>query len=202
MAKIIKTIHRSTKVLMGLLSIFAIIGIVTIFWKWAIPLLPKIDTSVATTPLTSWVAVLAEVVFGATVAASVESLVVGLAIFFILAFALQDLVGMFSTFNETTSWVIGFGLAIIASVTKIVEALVIWFGFTAGIGAIGIGLIIISAIVVGVLVNVGFGADAVRAIRSAKTTKEMGETASKIKGRFGALKGALEGAESLNPKED
>ncbi len=84
-----------------------------------------------------------------------EELILKLVIFFILFFALSDIISMFSTFSEATSWVIGFGLAVVAGVTKFIPWIVNIMGFTAGLGAVGIALIVGGAIFAAVTLNLG-----------------------------------------------
>ena len=96
-----------------------------------------------------------KVILGEKATMSWENLILYLAIFMILFFAISDIVALFSTFQETTSWVIGGGLAVIAGVTNVVEYIAGIFAVTAGVGAVGIAIIIGTAIFAAVVLNFG-----------------------------------------------
>jgi threonine/homoserine/homoserine lactone efflux protein len=75
----------------------------------------------------------------------------------IIFFAMSEIVAGFSSFSETVSWVIGLGMALIAGATKIIYLLASVMGITAGIGAVGIMIIILAAIGAAVILNLGIG---------------------------------------------
>ncbi len=103
------------------------------------------------------VGILTKVILGMETPITYEGLVLFLAIFFILFFALGDILRLFTTFNEVTSYVIAAGLGVVAGVTGVIRGISLIFGITAGIGAVGIMIIILAGIVVAVLVNIGLG---------------------------------------------
>ena len=116
----------------------------------------------------------------------------------ILLVALADIINAFSSFSEPVSWVIALGLAIIGSVTRVVENIVAWFGVTASIGAIGIGLIVIWAIVIAVVMNFVVGWSGLKAVhRAQQDQEEVNKATSDMRKGFGLLSGAsdiVEGA--------
>ncbi|MFA5485240.1 MAG: hypothetical protein WC260_03270 [Candidatus Pacearchaeota archaeon] len=97
--------------------------------------------------------------FGEEIFASWNSLIVFIAIFLMLLFALADMISSFSTFKKGTSWILAFGLGVIGVFTGVINKMIVsLFGGAATIGAIGIALIVIWAIVVAVFTNfiIGF----------------------------------------------
>lgn len=123
-------------------------------------LVPKVGVSTTSTPIqvTSWIGTLIETVLGISAASlTLESLVLYLAIFMIIFFAISDILEMFSTFSTTTAWIIGFALALIAGVSKVYLSIAGFLGVAAGIGAFGIVIIIIGSVVAAVTMNVGVG---------------------------------------------
>jgi len=160
MADAKKTLSTGFKVLMGIL---ALVAIALIIWGgvWLANNVPSTIKSVGATatqtPISgpSWIMTTMKTLLGNGVTVSWENLILYLAIFMILFFAFADIVALFSTFNETTSWVIGFGLAIIAGVTKMISYIAGIFAITAGIGAIGIAIIICTAVFAAVVLNLG-----------------------------------------------
>jgi hypothetical protein len=84
-------------------------------------------------------------------------LIIRLAVFAILFFAFSDILTMFSTFQDATAYAVGFGLALIASVAKIVEGISHLFAAAAGLGAIGIVVIIIWSLFAAVTLHLGIG---------------------------------------------
>ncbi len=157
-----KLLNTPLKVLMGIL---AFVAILLIIWGASelVNNLPdaikSVGSAATSTPINapSFLNGIITVVLGEGATISWENLILYIAIFMILFFALADIVSLFSTFNETTSWVIGFGLAIIAGVTKMVNWIAGVFAVTAGIGAIGIGIIVCAAVFAAVVLNLGIG---------------------------------------------
>jgi hypothetical protein len=77
-------------------------------------------------------------------------------IFFMLFFAFSDVIYSFTTFSKTTSYVLGFGFAVIAALTKGVLALTrFFFGITAALGALAVAVVVIIAFVAFVAVHTG-----------------------------------------------
>ncbi|MAG37821.1 hypothetical protein CMI45_00330 [Candidatus Pacearchaeota archaeon] len=100
---------------------------------------------------------------------SLESLILHLAVFAIIMFAVADIVTVFSSFSEGTSWVIGAGFALIAGVTNILPWVAGLFATGAAIGAFGIVIIVIAAFVAAVSLNVGVG----RTLRKWRLTRQI-----------------------------
>lgn len=160
MASAGRAVSTAAKVLWGLV---AIIGVIAIWFivAWLIKVVPKVGTPVTSTPITN-IPQIVESFLGIVLDMSgtvitVELLILHLAIFVIIFFAMSDIIALFSTFSETTSWVIGFGLAVIAGVTNVIGYIAGIMGIAAGIGAIGILLIIIGAVASAVTLNLGIG---------------------------------------------
>lgn len=155
-----KPLTTGFKVLMGVLALLAVILII---WGgvWLVNHLPSVIKSAGATasqtPINApnFVNSIATVGLGAEAITSWENLILYLAIFIILFFAFSDIVNLFSTFTETTSWVIGFGLAIIAGVTKTISWIAGIFAITAGIGAVGIAIIVCTAVFAAVVLHLG-----------------------------------------------
>ena len=183
---------RPMKILAGI--IFSIAAIILMFslWKIVPPILPQIATDLTSTLITlpGWLETPVIIILGQDALNSAESLILALVVFLILFFAFADIINMFSTFNEVTAWVIAFGLAIIAGVTKMINLIIVWLGLTAGIGAFGIGFIIISAIFTAVMVNLFIGRNVREAMSKAKSEKTMGDAAKVMKQGFGLFKSA------------
>ncbi len=161
-----KTFDTATKVVLGFLALLAI-AIIFIISSLAINNLEKVNldqvgATATQTPIFQTgdgglVEDIITVVLGEGASVNWESLILYLAIFAILFFALSDIVSLFSTFSETTSWVIGFGLAIIAGVTGAVRGIAGIFAVTAVFGAVGIAIMIIAAIGAAVILNTFIG---------------------------------------------
>lgn len=140
-----------------LLAIAIIWGVVKLV---NMDIFPKVATSATSQPVNvpSWIATILKTVFGLTQdVLTIEGIVIGIAIFIIFFFAFSDIIEMFSTFSSTTSWVIGFGLAIICGVSGINKLMLNIVGITAGVGAIGVILIIIGTVASAVSLNLGLG---------------------------------------------
>lgn len=194
-----------------LIGVGAFIGLVFVIWVASllldffqssnIGLFSIGSTASRTTIEISWVQDVASVVLGTTPPLTVEKLILFLAIFFIMFFALGEILSIFTIFSGTTSWVIAFGLAIIAGVTKIISVVSFFMAGAAGIGAFGILVIIGTAIVSAVLLHLGIGG-AVRKWRLMRqaeiTTFKSGKGAIKTSAAIKSLKkieGALEEGE-------
>lgn len=193
-----KSATKSTKILFGIVISIAAIILMFYLWKIIPPILPQLATDLTSTQITlpNWVGTPVSVVLGQDALNNAESLILALAVFFILFFAFADIINMFSTFGETTSWVIAGGLAIIAGVTKMINVIIVWLGLTAGIGALGIGFIILSAVFTAVVVNFFIGKNIRKAMKDAKTTEQMNEASDVMKRGFGLFKSASREVES------
>lgn len=157
--------------------------------------LKNIGSTATSTPISEngIIGTVAKVVLGVAPPITYEQLILFIAIFLILMFALADLIQLLSTFSETTSWVIAFGLAIIAGVTKMIYYIAGIFGITAGIGAVGIAIIIIMAIIAGVVINIGFG----KAIQKWALQRQIGVTSAKVAKGFGKASAAAKGLRDM-----
>jgi len=79
-------------------------------------------------------------------------------IFVMIFFAFSDMIDGLTAFSKTTSYILGFGLAVIAALTKGILELSRWaFAITAGLGTIGVAIIILSAFVATILIHLGVG---------------------------------------------
>lgn len=138
----------------------------------------------------------AGIILGVVPPMTYESLILFFAIFVILLFALQEILSVFSTFSSGTAWVIAFGLAIIAGVTKIIASIAGVFALTAGIGAIGVCLIIIMAIICAVIMNFIIGKAGIRvALEAKQDQKAVNKAGRNMRRGYGVLKEASEIAE-------
>jgi hypothetical protein len=186
-----------------LIALVSLVALGFIIWGtvWLVNNLPSQIKSIGATqtstaiPASSIVGKIAGVLLGAPLPLTYEGLILFLAIFVILLFALAEIVEMFSTFSSTASWMIALGLAIIAGVTKMIAAIAAVFGLTAGIGAIGIAIIIIMAIVAAVVINLGFG----KAIQAWALQRQIGVASAKAAKGFAKVK---EGAKGLRDLAD
>ena len=148
------------KILLGLL--FIVIAITIFFWAVKLAqIVPKVGETATQTPIAmpGWIAKTVNAIIGPFDAGSItlEGLILRLAIFVIIFFGLGELVALFTTFSDATSYLISFGLALIAGVTKIINFVVGLFGIVAGVGALGIALIIIGGLISAVTLNLGIG---------------------------------------------
>ena len=182
-------------VVLGLVALAAGFFLIKFSIYFVTNVLPKVGESATQTALNmpDWLDSTVGLVLGQAATGTVESLVLSLAVFFILLFALGDIINQFSSFNEGISWIIAIGLALIAGVTKMVSIIVGWFGITAGIGAFGIGVIVIGAILTAVALNLILQWSGVKnAFEERADAEEVGEAAATMKKGFGKLKGASE----------
>ncbi len=205
MPDIKKSFSTGFKILMGIVAIVAVLLIIG-GGTWLVNNLPaqikSVGATASSTPIEapSFLEPIITVILGNGATISWENLILYLAIFAILFFALADIVSLFSTFTETTSWVIGFGLAIIAGVTNIIEFIAGVFAVTAGIGAIGISIIVISAVFAAVVLNLGIGGPLKKwrqarqkEINKFKAESGFGKVTSFIKGAKAGAEAAEEG---------
>jgi len=160
--KIKKSFVTAKKWVIAILSIF-LVGLIIFSGNWIISILPDyLLFGSATTETEIVMPDILETPLGIVLdlkgtSITLERLVFHLAIFIILLFSFSEIITLFSTFSETTSWVIGFCLAVIAGVTKSISLIAGILGFTAGIGALGVGIIIISTFLSAVVLHIGFG---------------------------------------------
>ncbi len=90
--------------------------------------------------------------------ATVAAVTVYIIIFLMFAFAFSDIIAGFTAFSTPVAWVIGFGLAVIAALTKVIAMISIWLmAITAGLGVISVAVAIGSAFVAFLLVHLGLG---------------------------------------------
>jgi hypothetical protein len=130
-----------------------------------------------------------KVVLGITAPLTYEKLILFLAIFVIILFGLADIIMVFSTFSDATAWVIAFGLAIIAGVTKGIYAVAGIFSLTSGIGALGIAIIILMTLICAVLMNFFIGKAGIRnAMDAQKDQKAISKAARNMRRGYGFLK--------------
>ena len=130
-----------------------------------------------------------------------QLLFIMLLIFTILAFSFVDIFTAFTSFQKGTAVVIGISLALLASVTGVVKGIAIWFGLTAGLGAVGIGIVLINSIVVFVAINLFMGKSALIAMHEKKTMADVAEQASKVKTDYAAFRKTLKAVNSVNREE-
>ena len=161
--KLRRGLETGEKVILGLVSIVVVVFIVW-FVKWILEILPEgisnIGATATSTPINApgFLMSLISVIFGVGGDSPTwEVLILHIAIFAILFFAFSDIINAFSSFSESTSWMIGLGLAIVAGVTKIITYIASAFALTSGIGAIGIILIVLGTIIAAVVLNLGIG---------------------------------------------
>lgn len=187
----------------GALLLLLIFGWLTAEWI-VIPLtkiVPTVGVQITSTALNvpAWLNSILTVLVGAGAVSTWESLIAALAIFAIILFGLYDIIYNFSTFSAGTSWAIAAGLGIIAGVTKVISSLVtVIFGGIATIGAIGIGIIVVWAVIMAVLMNIIIGMAGIRAMREASKSQEqiakVGRTMRKGYGVFKEAAGVAEEA--------
>jgi len=93
-------------------------------------------------------------------------------IFFMFFFAFSDILYNFSPFSKTTSYILGFGLAVIAVLTKLVVSLSRFlFGLTATLGAFSVMAVIIATFIAFAVIHVAAAKLGIKA-RKAKTQQE------------------------------
>lgn len=160
-------------------------------------LVPPIGEIATSTPISApaWLnSIIRTVLIGDVAPLTLESIVLFLAIFVIIFFAISDILEAFSTFSPAVAWSIGFGIALIAGVTKVVATVGGLFGLAAGIGAFGILLIILGALGAAVTLNLGIGGP-VRKWRLMRQAEIEGMKAEKGAGRVKSAIGALKEVE-------
>lgn len=151
-----------TKVFLTLLIALAIVIVVVYFVRWGVQQSwwPSVGIEATSTPINTQGAlgkVINFFVGGGGVGLTWEAVLIRLSILMILLVAMADILGMFSTFSTMTSWLIALGLGIIASASGWVKAIAELLGLTAGIGAVGIVLIIFGSLAAAVTLNLGVG---------------------------------------------
>lgn len=124
-----------------------------------------------------------------------QMLLLQVIILIIFGVSFSDILTQFSTFRERTASLLGWLLAAIAALTGMVRFTMVWLGLTAGIGAIGIGIIFVNAIVVFVLMNLFIGN---RAIKSMKSARDLREIQSKARSTKNAFAGARATVDAIN----
>ena len=180
------------KILLGLLVVIVAIAIFVGAVKLA-QIAPKVGETVTNTPILmpGWLATAVNAIIGpfATGSITLEGLVLRLAIFAIIFFGVSEIIMLFSTFTTATSYLIGFGLALIAGVTKGINAIAGIFTVAAGLGALGIALIILGALASAVTLNLGIGGwirrwrmERQMEIEAMKSDEGTGRVTSAIKG--------------------
>ena len=158
--------------------------------------LPKIGDVATQTPISapSWVATALGVGLGIEqTGITWENIIIHLAIFMIIFFAMSEIVAGFSSFSETVSWVIGLGMALIAGATKIIYLLASVMGITAGIGAVGIMIIILAAIGAAVILNLGIGGS----MRTWRMKRQVDIKKHKVAQGFETAAAGVRGAKTL-----
>ncbi|MBM3247346.1 hypothetical protein FJZ17_02285 [Candidatus Pacearchaeota archaeon] len=172
--------------------IFAVIAIVILIFVFSIAdNLPKVavDKVQTTIDIDAWYWKAPGFLLGITGSTTLEAFIIQLMVFLIIFVAISDILSMFSTFSSNVSWIIGFALAAIAGVSGIVNTIVGILGITAGIGALGISVIIIGSLVAAVTLNLGLGGWARKwrmqrqlEVDAIKSTKGANSAASAIAG--------------------
>lgn len=77
-------------------------------------------------------------------------------VFLMLAFSFSDIISMVTLFSKRVAYILGFGLAIIASLTRVTLTLAfVLFQVTATFGIISVAVSLIAAFVVWMLVHLG-----------------------------------------------
>lgn len=127
-----------------------------------------------------------------------------------MGFAFSDILFLFSTFEKNTAHLIGWLLASLASILGVVKGIAVWLGLTAGLGAVGIGIVLVNAVLIFVLMNIFIGNRAVSSMKNARDLSEIGNKANSTMKTFAGarataeaiIKGNEEGAKAAgkNPK--
>jgi len=149
----------------AVISILVVVGFI-IFATFSLNFLEGIDSPVAdlgkgitqTNINLPWLESASGVVLGSSSPLTVEQFILHLAVFFILFFAFGEILALFSIFSTSTAWVISFFLSMIAGVSRVIPLIAALMAGTAGLGAIGISIIILTAIFSAVTLHIGIGA--------------------------------------------
>jgi len=95
-----------------------------------------------------------ELLFGLRSDQPIEVAIIWLIIFIMLFFAFSDIFKLFTVFSTTTAYILGFGLALITAMVRVIFWLSVWiFSVAGGLGALSIALVMISAFVVFFIVH-------------------------------------------------
>lgn len=119
--------------------------------------------------------------FGVETIPNWQFLLVMVLVFLILGIAFQDIFQSFTSFSAGRAMLIAWLLAVLASVLGVVRGIAVWLGLTAGLGAVGIGIVLVNSVIVFVAVNLFIGKNALIKMKEAKTLEEIEEAASKTK---------------------
>ena len=115
----------------------------------------KTETEIQSIKGTGWETAI-QVVLGMP-KVTAEGLIVHIAILFIIVFGLGELINLFSMLSPAASWMIALGLGLIAGATEAIHTIAVIAGLTAGLGALGMFVIIGSAIFAAIVIHVGAG---------------------------------------------
>jgi magnesium-transporting ATPase (P-type) len=182
-------------VLIGIIVLIAGFFLIKFSISFITNVLPVIGDT-ATQPalnMPSWLDSVFSFLLGSSAVNTVESFTISLVVFLMLLFAFGDMISQFTSFSDTTAWIIAVGLSTIAGVTNIVSAIVVWFGITAAVGALGIGVIIIGAILTAVALNLILQWSGVKGMwKERNDADEVVEVGRIMKKGFGKLKEADE----------
>lgn len=87
-----------------------------------------------------------------------QLVIISIVIFSMFGFAFSDIISITTLFSKTVSYILGFGLAIIASLSGLTSGLAYWlFSITAALGIFSVVASLISAFVVWFLIHWGVG---------------------------------------------
>jgi len=137
--------------------------------------------------LVPWLDGFLQIVLGIDPPLTVEQLIVHLAVFFIIFFALGEIVALVTVFSGFTSWLISLSLALVAGVTGVVPYVVGLMALTAGLSLIGIMIIILTAVFAAVTLHVGLG----QAIRRWRLERQIEKDNLKMMKKSGTIKNTL-----------
>jgi hypothetical protein len=135
-------------------------------------------------------------IFGTAKIQSFQQFLIFLAVFLIIFVASADIISSFSGLSSSTSWIIGFALALIVSTSGGLAAFsMAIFGLVAGFGAVAIAIVIGSAFFVAIITHLGFsslaewihkrnlmikaGKGSAEAVEGLKAMKAIGKEAAK-----------------------
>jgi hypothetical protein len=96
--------------------------------------------------------------FGLDPEAPIQVTVIWFILFIMFFFAFSDIISTFTAFSRFTSYILGFGLALITATTRLIAYLsLVLFSVVGGLGALAIAVAIGTAFVVFIFIHLGLG---------------------------------------------
>lgn len=119
---------------------------------------------------------------------SISASIIILALFIMFVFTFGDILSTFGMFSNTTAWIIGIVLSIIAANLKLVMYLAVWsFAIVAGVGVLSVVVGVTVPLIIFLVLNIFLGAQ----LKHLKTSRDIVTTKQEVRKGAGAVKAAI-----------